>query len=159
MHVLKDLHHCGAAMPTLTVRHVTTYHYKRPVVFGEHRMMLRPRDDLDQKVLESEIKITPEPIQLTWTQDIFGNHVAIARFADRASELRFESTIHVDYVPADFHEADIEDFARTYPFAYGAEDRSDLAPFIIPHTPSSIVGPPDCFARTDRPTPASFSSI
>jgi Bacterial transglutaminase-like N-terminal region len=35
-------------MPILTVRHVTTYHYKQPVAFGEHRMMLRPRDDDDQ---------------------------------------------------------------------------------------------------------------
>ena len=74
-------------MPILTIRHVTTYHYKQPVAFGEHRMMLRPRDDNDQKVLESELEITPEPTQLTWTQDIFGNHVAAARFADRASEL------------------------------------------------------------------------
>src|ERR1035441_9854747 len=32
-------------MLILTIRHVTTYHYKRPVAFGEHRMMLRPRDD------------------------------------------------------------------------------------------------------------------
>jgi len=73
-------------MPILIIRHVTIYHCKQPVSFGEHRMMLRPRDD-DQKVLESEIEITPEPSQLTWTQDIFGNHVVTARFADRASEL------------------------------------------------------------------------
>ena len=84
-------------MPILTIKHVTTYHYKQPVAFGEHRMMLRPRDDDDQKVLESELEITPEPIRLTWTQDMFGNHVATARFADRASELRFESTIRVDH--------------------------------------------------------------
>ena len=122
-------------MPILTVRHVTTYHYKRPVAFGEHRMMLRPRDDDDQTVLESELRITPEPSQLTWTQDIFGNHVATARFAARAAELRFESAIHVDHVPSDFHAADIEDFARTYPFAYAIEDRSDLARFIAPLSP------------------------
>jgi hypothetical protein len=30
-------------MPKLTIRHVTTYHYRQPVAFGEHRMMLRPR--------------------------------------------------------------------------------------------------------------------
>src|SRR6195256_7005341 len=109
---------------------VTAYHYKQPVAFGEHRMMLRPRDDDDQKVLEAEFKITPEPSQLAWTQDIFGNHVATARFADRASELRFENTIRLDQAPADFRAADIEDFARSYPFAYAAEDRSDLARFI-----------------------------
>src|ERR1700686_3720510 len=54
-----DLHRCGSAMPILTVRHVTTYHYKQPVAFGEHRMMLRPRDDDAQKVPESELEITP----------------------------------------------------------------------------------------------------
>jgi hypothetical protein len=38
-------------MAILTIRHITTYHYQRPVSFGEHQMMLRPRDD-DEKVLE-----------------------------------------------------------------------------------------------------------
>jgi transglutaminase-like putative cysteine protease len=98
-------------------------------------MMLRPRDDDDQKVLESELRITPEPSQLTWTKDIFGNHVATACFAGRASELRFDSSMHLDHAPGGFHAADIDDFARTYPFAYAAEDRSDLARFIAPLSP------------------------
>lgn len=98
-------------------------------------MMLRPRDDDDQKVLESELRITPEPSQLTWTKDIFGNHVATACFAGRASELRFDSSMHLDHAPGGFHAADIDDFARTYPFAYAAEDRSDLAHFIAPLSP------------------------
>lgn len=119
-------------MPILTIRHVTTYRYKRPVAFGEHRMMLRPRDDGDQSVLESELKIMPEPSQLSWTRDIFGNHVATARFTDRASELRFESIIRLDHTPAGFGTADTENFARTYPFAYAAEDRPGLARFIAP---------------------------
>jgi transglutaminase-like putative cysteine protease len=122
-------------MAILTIRHVTTYHYTQPVAFGEHRIMLRPRDDDDQKVLESELEITPEPSQLTWTQDLFGNHVAIARFADRASELRFKSTIRVDHAPTGFHTTDIDDFARTYPFYYAAEDRPNLARFIAPLSP------------------------
>jgi transglutaminase-like putative cysteine protease len=122
-------------MPILAVNHITTYHYKQPVAFGEHRMMLRPRDDGDQKVLESELKITPGPSKLAWTQDIFGNHVAIARFADRASELRFASVIRLDHAPADFRAADIDDFARSYPFAYAADDRPDLARFIAPLSP------------------------
>jgi len=121
-------------MPILTIRHLTTYHYKRPVAFGEHRMMLRPRDDDDQTVLESGLEITPEPSQLSWTRDVFGNHVAIARFAHRASELRFESTIRLDHAPAGFRETDIEDYARTYPFAYGAAERSGLARFVAPLT-------------------------
>jgi len=98
-------------------------------------MMLRPRDDDDQKVLESELEITPEPSLLTWTRDIFGNPVAIARFAARASELRFESTIRLDHAPAGFRAADIDDLARTHPFAYATEDVPGLARFLAPLSP------------------------
>jgi transglutaminase-like putative cysteine protease len=119
-------------MPIFIVRHITTYQYRKPVAFGEHRMMLRPRDDGDQKILKTELEITPTPIELSWAQDSFGNHIAIARFAERASELRFESTIRLDHAPAGFRAADIAEFARTHPFAYAAEDRPGLAPFVAP---------------------------
>ena len=66
-------------MPILTIRHVTTYRYRQPVAFGAHRMMLRPRDDDDQKVLEFEIEITPQPSRFSSTRDRFGNHVEIGR--------------------------------------------------------------------------------
>ena len=122
-------------MPILSIRHVTAYHYHQPVAFGEHRMMLRPRDDDDQKVLQAELDITPKPRQLAWTRDILGNHVAVAIFADRAAELRFVSNVRLDHAPAGFRAADIEDFARTYPFAYAAQDWPALERFTRP--PSS----------------------
>jgi len=102
-------------------------------------MMLRPRDDDDQKVLESGLEITPEPSVLSWTRDVFGNHVGTARFTHRASELRFDSTIRLDHAPAGFGETDIEDFARTYPFAYRAKDRSALARFLAPLSPCRVL--------------------
>src|SRR6266478_5887971 len=71
-------------MPVITVRHVTTYRYKQPVAFGEHRMMLRPRDSYDQKLLDTNLEITPEPVDIRWVHDVFGNCVAIARFAARS---------------------------------------------------------------------------
>ncbi|MGA8616445.1 MAG: transglutaminase family protein [Xanthobacteraceae bacterium] len=122
-------------MPILSIRHVTTYHYHRPVAFGAHRMMLRPRDDADQKLIHSDIEITPKPRQLIWTLDAFGNHVATADFADRAAELRFVSNIHLDHAPGGFRATDIADFARTYPFTYPAEDWPALERFTQP--PSS----------------------
>ena len=48
-------------MSSLTIRHVTTYRYRQPVAFGEHRMMLRPRDSHDQRVIEARLEISPEP--------------------------------------------------------------------------------------------------
>ena len=126
-------------MPILTIRHVTSYHYRQPVAFGEHRMMLRPRDDGDQRVLVSDIEITPKPSELAWTQDHFGNHVAVARFAHRASELRFESSICVDHVPAGFRADDIADYARSYPFTYAADEGADLVRFITQEPPGDRV--------------------
>src|SRR2546429_3135996 len=77
-------------MTILTVRHLTTYRYRRPVALGDHRMMFRPRDSYDQRLIESRLVITPEPVRIHWIHDPFGNCVAIARFKARASELRFE---------------------------------------------------------------------
>ena len=80
-------------MPTLTIRHVTTYRHRRPVAFGEHRMMLRPRDSHDQAVIEASLEISPQPKTLRFVQDAFGNHVGIARFSGRSRELWFESIV------------------------------------------------------------------
>jgi transglutaminase-like putative cysteine protease len=117
-------------MPALTIKHITTYQYRQPVAFGEHRMMLRPRDGHDQSLIDAKIVITPTPISIRRTQDAFGNHVDIAHFAGRAKELRFESTIRLDHSHADLHDLDIEESARTFPFVYGAEEMPDLAHLI-----------------------------
>src|SRR5205814_2123116 len=62
--------------------------------------------------------------------DVFGNHVAIARFAGRAEALRFDSIIRLDHSPADIVDMDVEDYARAYPFIYDRGDLPDLVPFI-----------------------------
>ena len=113
-------------MLVITVSHVTTYRYKQPVAFGEHRMMLRPRDSYDQKLLEARLTITPEPAEIRWVHDVFGNCVAIARFAGRAPELRFESLIRLDHSPINALDFQIEEYAKRYPFTYGADEMPDL---------------------------------
>ena len=114
-----------------SIKHVTTYRYYRPVAFGKHRMMLRPRDDADQKVLQSQLEIAPKPQEFAWERDRLGNHVAVAHFADRSDELRFVSTILVRHASNGFHKADIKEYACAYPFNYSAEDWSRLRHFIL----------------------------
>jgi transglutaminase-like putative cysteine protease len=119
-------------MPILSIKHVTTYRYRQPVAFGEHRIMLRPRDDEDQRLLQSALEIRPKPRELAWGRDRLGNHVAIAHFDDRSDELRVVSTICLEHTPNGFYEGDIKDYARIYPFSYIAEDWSRLRGFILP---------------------------
>jgi transglutaminase-like putative cysteine protease len=113
-------------MQVITVRHVTTYRYKQAVAFGEHRMMLRPRDSYDQKLLDAKLAITPEPADIRWVHDVFGNCVAIARFAGRAQELCIESIISLDHSPTNALDFEIEEYAKRYPFTYGADEMPDL---------------------------------
>jgi len=120
-------------MPVLTVRHVTTYRYRQPVAFGEHRLMLRPREGHDQRLFEAQLDITPEPVELRWLHDVFGNSVAVARFSGRARELRFESLVRLDHRPLNALDFAVEDYARTYPFSYGKDEMPDLARSIERH--------------------------
>jgi transglutaminase-like putative cysteine protease len=117
-------------MTVLSVSHATVYRYKKPVPFGPHRMMFRPRDSYDQKLIEARLTIAPEPTKLRWLHDPFGNCVAIAEFSGRAQELRFDSHIRLDHTPANVPEFQIEDYARNYPFSYRAEEMPDLVPSI-----------------------------
>src|SRR5262249_19355936 len=75
---LRARHRTPAPMTVLSVQHVTTYRYKQPVSFGQHRIMFRPRDSYDQKLIEATLTITPEPRFVRWLHDPFGNCVAIA---------------------------------------------------------------------------------
>ena len=113
-------------MTILRVRHITTYSYKRPVGFGEHRILFRPRDSYDQRLLFSDLQISPAPTTLHWIHDVFGNCVAIARFEAKARELRFESNIALDHTPLQAPKFKTRERAKLWPFAYEDEDLPDL---------------------------------
>jgi transglutaminase-like putative cysteine protease len=119
-------------MPLLTIHHKTKYRYARPVAFGEHRIMLRPRDGHDLRVLESRLDITPEPMRLRWIHDVFGNSVAIATFDERAETLTFTSTVTVEHNPAEEFALTADDPAYFYPFLYDNEEFPDLRQYITP---------------------------
>jgi transglutaminase-like putative cysteine protease len=143
-------------MTILSVRHVTTYRYRKPVSFGEHRMMFRPRDSYDQRLIDSTLFITPEPIGIYWIHDPFGNCVALARFKRQASELRFESRIRVDHYPWNVPDFQTDPQAKSYPFAYSSDEIPDLTPSIArgyPDPEGEIDRWVRKFLRPGRPTP------
>ena len=147
-------------MPYLRVLHRTTYRYRNPVSFGPHRLMIRPRDSHDLRLRSTRLAIRPKPVGIRWVYDVFGNSIAIARFdpADRSDRLVFESELDlVHYVDA-LPEYPIEDYARTYPFAYTMEEAPDLGRSIERHYPirsaRSTAGPRASSASTRRLIPS-----
>jgi transglutaminase-like putative cysteine protease len=122
-------------MTILTVRHVTIYRYNEPVGFGDHRIMFRPRDGFDQKVIDATINTMPRANRIRWLHDVFGNFVTVAEFDARATELLFESHIHLEHTGSDLPDLRIEPEAQVYPFAYSEEELPDLLPFITRRYP------------------------
>ena len=45
---------------SLKIRHKTTYRFNKPVALGHHRLMLRPRENRDLRLIFSHVTVTPE---------------------------------------------------------------------------------------------------
>jgi transglutaminase-like putative cysteine protease len=114
-------------MPVLHVTHKTTYIYKKPVEFGEHRLMSRPRDSHDLRLLDTTLVIDPPPSAIRWIHDVFGNSIAIATFNAPAQRLTFESGFRAEHFPTQPKALEVESYAGQFPFSYSAEDAMDLA--------------------------------
>lgn len=113
----------------ISIRHLTIYRYRRPVAFGEHRMMLRPQEGHDQRVLAAELAVSPEPSLLQEVHDVSGASVAVARFDRRAETLSVESRVSVEHNPR-LPRPELADdavAAGAAAFAYDADDLPDLA--------------------------------
>ena len=113
-------------MPILTIHHKTEYRYARPVAFGEHRVMLRPRDGHDLRVLGEALAIEPKPASVLWIRDVFGNTVGIVKFAGHSDRLVFNSKVKVDHRPVRGLDLSPEDYAYLHPFAYEGDEMPDL---------------------------------
>jgi transglutaminase-like putative cysteine protease len=121
-------------MPVLTVTHTTTYRYAGNVTFGEHRMMMRPRDSHDLRLLETSLILRPAGT-VRWIHDVFGNSVAIARFNEPADELHVESLFRAEHFPLPESAVEIEEYARQYPFSYDASEMPDIGRTAERHYP------------------------
>jgi transglutaminase-like putative cysteine protease len=126
-------------MSLLTVRHVTVYRYSRQVGLGEHRMMFRPRESHDLRLLKTRLNITPAPASLRWLHDVFDNSVAVATFDGSTSELRFDSTVTLEHVETTRLEYPLEEYSQNYPFQYSDDELPNLGPALAHHYPSDDV--------------------
>lgn len=119
-------------MTPIQVRHRTLYRYAQPVRFDEHRVLCRPRDSHDLRLLETGLSIFP-PAGLSWLHDVFGNSVLIASFEEPGDHLLIESTFRAEHYPATPDLALIERYARSLPFSYDAAEMPDLARSVERH--------------------------
>ncbi|SEO97745.1 Transglutaminase-like enzyme, putative cysteine protease [Rhodospirillales bacterium URHD0017] len=120
-------------MTVLNIRHRTTYRYRESVRLGPHRLMLRPRESRDVRLLSSTLEMTPTA-SISWTNDVFGNAVATAGFAGLADGLTIESRAAVELGASAWPVFDIAASAIHYPFFYSSDERADLGALAVPQT-------------------------
>ena len=121
-------------MRTLEIVHHTRYEYSSPVVLGEHRLMFRPRDSHDLRLLDTGMAIEPAAT-VRWNHDPFGNSIAIATFEGETDGFDLRSTIRLEHFAMPVERPPLEAYARTLPFSYASEEVPDLARYIERHYP------------------------
>jgi transglutaminase-like putative cysteine protease len=126
-------------MRTLEIVHRARYEYAEPVTLNDYRLMFRPRDSHDLRLLHTSLVIEPAAA-VRWIHDPFGNSIAIASFASEpVPALEFVSTIRVEHFGVLPENAGalppIEEYARKLPFSYLAEEAPDLARYVERHYP------------------------
>ena len=136
------------------ITHTTCYRYSSPVTFGEHRVMFRPRDSHDQRVLATDLQVSPEAV-VRMIQDPHSNSVALVTPLGAARELKIVCSFTIEHARSQHPELQLSPSALIFPFAYSVEERFDLEHYMRPHydDPEGVLTHwARQFMRTDGPT-------
>jgi transglutaminase-like putative cysteine protease len=119
---------------TLRIHHRTIYRYSQPVSFGPHRLILRPRESRDLRLISSNVTVAPAAA-VTWAQDVFGNAVAIANFQTMADDLSIDAVAELELGAVAWPVFDIAAAAIFFPFQYSNDEWTDLGALTIQQYP------------------------
>ena len=121
-------------MSCLDIVHTTTYRYRHKVSLWPHRLMLRPRETRELRLLAYALSISPTAT-ITWAHDVAGNAVATAVFDGLTDHLVIESRATVDLTAPAWPVFAIAASAAQYPFVYADDEWTDLGALTVPQYP------------------------
>jgi len=119
------------------LNHISHYRYDRPVQLGPQVIRLRPAPHCRSNIIAYSLKVEPANHFVNWQQDPFANYQARLVFPEKTTEFKVTVDLVVEmavYNPFDFF---LEPAAENFPFAYSAEVKEELAPYLAldPVTP------------------------
>jgi transglutaminase-like putative cysteine protease len=118
----------------LRIQHKTTYRFRQPVSLGPHRLMLRPRENRDLRLMSHTLAITPAAVT-TWAHDVFSNAVAMATFSTMTDTLVIDSVADILLNAEPWPIFDVAASAISYPFRYSDDEWTDLGALTIQQYP------------------------
>jgi transglutaminase-like putative cysteine protease len=132
-------------MSWLRIQHETIYCYLKPVRFGPHRLVLRPREGHDIRVEEMSLQIEPE-FDLDWSRDVFGNSVATIHLLEPAKELRIRNHVVLRQT-APFPLSAKRAKASAYPLEYSPFESAVAAAYRTTTFPDDVAAVKEWVAR------------
>ena len=121
-------------MASLGIHHRTTYRYREAVAFNPHRLLLRPRESRDLRLIGFEMVVTPAA-KVTWAQDVWGNAVATAAFQSAHDTMVVDSVARIELDATAWPIFDIAASAIVYPFRYSPDDWTNLGALTVRQHP------------------------
>jgi transglutaminase-like putative cysteine protease len=121
---------------TLNIHHKTTYRFHKPVSLWPHRLMLRPRESRDLRLISCKVTVTPTAT-VTWAHDVFGNAVAMATFQTMAANLVIDSVAELQLDAVAWPVFDIAASAIFHPFRYSDDEWTDLGALAVQQYPDA----------------------
>jgi transglutaminase-like putative cysteine protease len=118
----------------LKIHHKTTYRFNQSVNLWPHRLMLRPRESRELRLISHTVTATPDAL-VTWALDVFGNAVATASFQTTSDRLIIDSVAEVELDSVAWPVFDIAGSAISYPFRYSDAEWTDLGALATPQYP------------------------
>jgi transglutaminase-like putative cysteine protease len=115
------------------LEHVTTYRYRNPVTFGEHRAIFLPSLGYSGRILRYSLE-TNIPAQVRWVMDTLSNNVAVLQFDEPASELKVTYRFRGEHFGLNAIKGfPLEQRAKEVPVQYTPDEWIDLSTFMRPH--------------------------
>lgn len=115
------------------LEHTTTYSYRNPVTFGEHRAIFLPSLGYGGRILSYSID-TNIPAKTRWIMDTLSNNVAELEFSEPAKELVVTCRVRGEHFGIKtIAEFPLDNRAQVVPVQYTPDEWIDLSVFMRPH--------------------------
>lgn len=115
------------------ITHTTHYRYAQPITLGVHKVLFRPRDSHDLRVLATDLQVSPAPVNIRLIQDAYSNSVALIQPQSPASELKIVCSFSVEHTGTRALDFPLSPRAQSFPFDYDAEEQLVLAHYLTPY--------------------------